>query len=77
MQGIRPQQLTNQELLDYAHLTGYDKIAPEWVEELAKRLANPPEPDLTEDGEAYQRGYDYGYEEGYADGVDAAEDDLK
>ena len=38
MQGIRPQGLTTKELLDYAHLFGYDKLTPEWVEELAKRL---------------------------------------
>lgn len=38
MSNIRPQQLTDRELLDYAHLTGYDKLSPEWVQELAKRL---------------------------------------
>ena len=38
MQGIRPERLTNQELLNYAHLFGYDKLTPEWVAELAKRL---------------------------------------
>ena len=38
MQGIRPQGLTTRELLDYAHLFGYDKLSPEWVQELAKRL---------------------------------------
>ena len=38
MQGIKPHRLTTQELLDYAHLFGYDKLSPAWVEELAKRL---------------------------------------
>lgn len=38
MQGIRPQQLTNRELLNYAYLTGYDKLPPEWVEELCTRF---------------------------------------
>ena len=38
MQGLKPQGLTNKELLDYAHLFGYDKLSPEWVQELAKRL---------------------------------------
>lgn len=38
MQGLKPQRLTNRELLDYAHLCGYDKLTPEWVAELAKRL---------------------------------------
>ena len=39
MQGLKPQRLTTKELLDYAHLFGYDKLSPEWAEELAKRLA--------------------------------------
>ena len=38
MQGLKPQRLTTRELLDYAHLFGYDKLSPEWVAELAKRL---------------------------------------
>ena len=38
MQGLKPQGLTNKELLKYAHLFGYDKLTPEWVQELAKRL---------------------------------------
>ena len=38
MQGIQPQSLSNEELVRYAHLTGYDKLPPEWVAELAKRL---------------------------------------
>lgn len=75
MQGIRPQNLTDRELLNYAHLMGYDKLPVEWVEELAKRfehlLRNPPE------NEDYQNGYDDGYSEGYSDGANNAEDDLK
>lgn len=75
MSNIRPQQLTDRELLDYAHLTGYDKLSPEWVQELAKRfehlLNNPPEND------DYQNGYDEGYDAGYAQGAQDAEDDLK
>lgn len=38
MQGIQPDRLTDAELLHYCWLTGYDKLAPAWVEELAKRL---------------------------------------
>ena len=38
MQGIRPQGLTTRELLRYAYVMGYDKLTPEWVEEIAKRL---------------------------------------
>ena len=40
MQGLKPQRLTTRELLHYAHLIGYDKLTPDWVEELAKRLEN-------------------------------------
>ena len=38
MSSLRPQNLTDRELLDYAHLTGYDKLPPELVEELAKHI---------------------------------------
>lgn len=36
--GIQPAGLTDAELLHYCWLTGYDKLEPAWVEELAKRL---------------------------------------
>jgi hypothetical protein len=38
MQDIQPKNLTDRELLNYAHLFGYDKLPAAWVEELAKRL---------------------------------------
>jgi hypothetical protein len=38
MSGIQPAGLTDAELLHYCWLTGYDKLEPAWVEELAKRL---------------------------------------
>ena len=38
MQGIQPQRLTDEELVRYAHLQGYDKLPPEWVKELVLRL---------------------------------------
>lgn len=38
MSGIQPSQLSNEELARYAHLIGPDKLAPEWVAELIKRL---------------------------------------
>lgn len=38
MQSLQPQNLTDAELLHYAHLQGYDKLPASWVEELAKRL---------------------------------------
>ena len=44
MQGLRPQGLSTKELLHYAHLIGYDKLTPEWVQELAKRLEETTAP---------------------------------
>lgn len=38
MSGIQPAGLTDAELLHYCWLTGYDKLEPAWIEELAKRL---------------------------------------
>ena len=43
MHGIEPTRLTNKELLDYAHLFGYDKLPAAWVAELAKRLEEAEE----------------------------------
>lgn len=79
MQGIRPQNLTDQELLDYAHLTGYDKLSVEWVSEIADRLHNLliSPPDTAELSERYQSGYDDGYSSGYAAGCEDSEDDGK
>lgn len=38
MQGIQPQSLTDEELVRYAHLQGYDKLPPAWVKEIVTRL---------------------------------------
>ena len=38
MQSIRPENLTNEELVRYAQLTGADKLGKEWVAELLKRF---------------------------------------
>lgn len=38
MQGIQPQQLSDEELLKYAYLMGYDKLDADWTYELLKRL---------------------------------------
>jgi hypothetical protein len=40
MQGIRPQNLTNAELLRYAYIIGHDKLPLEWVQEIITRFAN-------------------------------------
>ena len=81
MQGIRPQKLTHRELLDYAHLTGYDKLSAEWVGELATRLEAWVSGDEKSIDDRYNEGYEAGsrdgYEEGYAQGSTDAEDDGK
>jgi len=38
MHGIRPENLTNRELVHYAWLTGAAQLPPAWVEELIKRV---------------------------------------
>lgn len=38
MQSIRPQNLTDEELLNYAYLQGYGKLDADWTYELIKRL---------------------------------------
>ena len=38
MHGIRPENLTNKELVHYAWLTGAAQLPPAWVEELIKRV---------------------------------------
>jgi hypothetical protein len=38
MSGIRPQILTNEELVKYAWLQGVDKLPQQWVAEILKRL---------------------------------------
>jgi hypothetical protein len=85
MQGIRPQNLTDRELLNYAHLTGYDKLPVEWVTALATRLeawVSGDEKSIEKSmdaryDEGYEAGHAAGYETGYAQGADDAEDDGK
>lgn len=38
MQGIRPQTLTNEELVRYAHTMGPTNLPADWVAELLKRF---------------------------------------
>ena len=38
MQSTNPKNLSDQELVHYADVLGYETLSPEWVEELAKRL---------------------------------------
>lgn len=73
MQAIRPQHLTDEEVLRQVYLMGNEMLPKAWVEELCRRLANAidAEPEEVEcEGEcgAWQLGYDEGYEEGVEDG---------
>lgn len=84
MQSIRPQNLTDRELLNHAYMVGYDKLPEEWAVELAKRLeawVSGDERSIVADDGTYQRGYDAGYnegyDEGYAQGSDNSADDGK
>lgn len=38
MQGIRPQQLSDEEFLKYAYIQGYGNLDEDWTYELLKRL---------------------------------------
>ena len=40
MQGIQPRNLSNNELLRYIYVMGFDKVPPEWIEVLVERLAH-------------------------------------
>lgn len=40
MQGIQPQQLSNNELLRYIYIMGFENVPPEWIKVLVERLAH-------------------------------------
>lgn len=37
MQSIRPASLSNNELLRYIYVMGFDKVPPDWIKELVER----------------------------------------
>lgn len=39
MQGIQPHNLSDNELLRYMYIMGFDKVPPDWIAELVKRFA--------------------------------------
>jgi hypothetical protein len=77
MQAIRPQHLTDEEVLRQVYLMGNEMLPKEWVEELCRRLANaidhPEEVEAECDGDCGQ--WQYGYDEGYEDGKGDAENE--
>jgi hypothetical protein len=46
MQGIRPQTLSDNELLRYIYIMGFDKVPPEWIQELVERFTRLLDADL-------------------------------
>ena len=69
MQGIQPKQLSNNELLRYTYVMGFDKVPPEWVETLVERMA-----ELIDRNENL---FHEGFEDGFAQGIEHANDDFK
>jgi len=69
MQSIQPRQLSNNELLRYIYIIGFDKVTPEWIEVLVERMA-----DLID---AKEKTYHEGFEDGFEQGVEHATDDFK
>jgi hypothetical protein len=69
MQSIQPRQLSNNELLRYIYIIGFDKVTPEWIEVLAERMA-----ELIDSSE---KSFHDGFEDGFKQGIDHATDDFK
>lgn len=40
MQGIQPHTLSNNELLRYIYIMGFDKVPADWIKVLVERLAH-------------------------------------
>lgn len=69
MQGIQPNNLSNEELLRHAHTVGYDRLDGAWVQTLAERLAQ----ELDKRTAVFHEGF----EEGFEQGIEHATDDFK
>jgi len=69
MQSIQPRQLSNNELLRYIYIIGFDKVTPDWIEVLVERTA--------ELIDSKEKAFHEGFEDGFAQGVDPATDDFK
>ena len=72
MQTIRPEHLSDEEILRQVYLMGNEMLPKEWVEELCKRLANAiDELDKFDRETVYHEGFTDGFEQG----VDHANDE--
>jgi hypothetical protein len=69
MQSIQPRQLSNNELLRYIYIIGFDKVTPDWIEVLVERTA--------ELIDSKEKSFHEGFEDGFKQGVDHATDDFK
>lgn len=69
MQGVQPKQLTNNELLRYVYIMGFDRVPPDWIEVLVERMA--------ELIDKQHNVYHEGFEEGFQQGVEHVNDDFK
>jgi hypothetical protein len=69
MQGVQPKQLTNNELLRYVYIMGFDRVPPDWIEVLVERMA--------ELIDKQHNVYHEGFEDGFQQGVEHVNDDFK
>jgi hypothetical protein len=73
MQGIQPKQLSNNELLRYVYVMGFDKVPPDWIETLVERMAAL----IDRNENLFHEGFEDGFEDGFAQGIEHATDDFK
>lgn len=64
MQGIQPNNLSNEELLRHIYLMGNENLPKAWVEVLCERFAKALD--------WYQDRYDEGFADGFAGGTEHA-----
>lgn len=69
MQSIQPRQLSNNELLRYIYIIGFDKVTPDWIEVLVERTV--------ELIDSKEKSFHDGFEDGFKQGIDHATDDFK
>ena len=69
MQSIQPRQLSNNELLRYIYIMGFDKVTPDWIEVLVERTA--------ELIDSKEKAFHEVFEDGFAQCIYHATDDFK
>lgn len=72
MQAIRPQHLTDEEVLHQVYLMGNENLPKEWVEEMCTRMARLiDENDAFTGAEYKEKVIDAEYHRGFEDGFEA------